>query len=275
MWNRNEKAKKRLNRLRPTDEDKAMFEEWRVHTRRRMNRANLAAAMITFAPLAVLLGVFSGGVPSGGIIGGTMAAPQISILFNLCVWGAAFVAASSYTAGRKADSLATDLGFHRGLGWLASKKPTKKTAPIVQQQAGMPVETIVDPRNEEADSSDRPAEAFKQSVSTFGWHKFKAMIKYLLLATLAILLGKTLINPASHVLYPDVADNGPAKGHVVGFRYVKSTWWGFRKQIFEQIRFIAKNRPQYYNPKKNKWLDVPSEAYADSNDVLVEPVYYR
>jgi hypothetical protein len=41
MWSRNEKAMKRLKRLKATDKDRATFEQWRDHTRKRMSRAFL------------------------------------------------------------------------------------------------------------------------------------------------------------------------------------------------------------------------------------------
>lgn len=107
----------------------------------------------------------------------------------------------------------------------------------------------------------------------------KEGVRNLILAALAILLIKTLINPSSQMLLPVVADSGPREGCVVGFRYIEKTWWGFRKQTFDAIRFAAEKRPQYYDFDDNKWLDISSEAYADAEDDEVDPYepveYYR
>jgi hypothetical protein len=103
MWSRNEKARKRLKRLKPTHEDKAIFNDWKDQTLRRMSRADLAAGLLTMMPSTLLFGSF-------GII-----------LGNLCAWPALGLAFGSSGAGRRADALAKKLGFKRGVDWLTSK----------------------------------------------------------------------------------------------------------------------------------------------------------
>jgi len=117
MWNRNEKARKRLKRLKPTHEDKAIFDEWKDQTFRRMSRADLAAGLLTLMPATQLLGTF-------GIV-----------LGNLCAWPALGLAFGSNGAGRRADALAKKLGFKRGINWLATKDKPKAHDPPKAENA--------------------------------------------------------------------------------------------------------------------------------------------
>ena len=106
MWSRNEKAKRRIRRLKPTNEDEALFAQWQLHTRKRINRADLAALLFTVSPLIQSLG--------GGLL--------IAVPFCICVIGALILAFGSNGAGRKSDALAKELGLKKGVNWLASKK---------------------------------------------------------------------------------------------------------------------------------------------------------
>jgi hypothetical protein len=108
MWSRNDRAKKALKRLKSTGEDKAEFDAWKDQTLKRMSRADLAAGLVTIMPATLILG------PFGAILG------------NLCLWPALILAFKSNGAGRRADVLAKQLGFKRGIAWLALKK---KAAP--------------------------------------------------------------------------------------------------------------------------------------------------
>jgi hypothetical protein len=101
MWNRNDKAKKKLKRVKIMESmDEDAFAAWRDHTRKRMSRADVAALLLTAMPLAAL-------VPFG---------------IHFCAWPALILAFKSNESGRKADALAKQLGFVRGIDWLASKK---------------------------------------------------------------------------------------------------------------------------------------------------------
>lgn len=259
MWNRNDKARKRLKRLRPTDEDEVMFDEWRQHTRKRIRWADSSALMLTIAPLSPLLGLVTGG-------------DFVAIPFNICAWGALLLAIRSNAAGRKADTLAAELGFERGLRWLAAKKSTKKTSDLVEKLPQPDATNAVEASSSPTNNSDLTEQMdLRRMDREFKQAERKEGMRNLVLAALAILLAKTLLNPSSHVLMPDIADGGPRQGTVIGFRYVKKTWWGFRKQTFDTIRFAAEKRPQFYDPASNKWTDVPSEAYADAEDYESDP----
>jgi hypothetical protein len=269
MWNRNDKANKRLRRLRITDEDEAVFDEWRIHTQKRMSRANWAAGLLTLMPLMPLIGV----------VGGSSGAFLAVIPFNICAWGALILAFMANASGRKSDLLAEQLSLKKGVDWLASNKSVKKSGQLLatpEVRATIPIiaelPTFAEPQS---DAQNAPVD-----VATANYIKFERDLKAaerkegmrnLILAALGILLIKTLISPSTHVLLPDVADSGPRKGCVIGFRYVKKTWWGFRKQTYGNIRFAAEKRPQYYDPDGNKWLNLPSEAYADAEDDEVNP----
>jgi len=270
MWNRNEKAAKTLGRLRRSSKsgDDVIFQEWILHTRQRMMRANWAAAMITIAPLIAWLGALSG-------TGGAMAAPIIAIPFNICAWGSLFMAFRSNAAGRKADALAKNLDFKKGVGWLTSKKPTLKKQEQDREESQISHEKFPSLQNDTSDFRGHRKVTEAQVSSPRSIQRSLPTIKYIAIAFLVIISLKTLINPSSHVLFPDVADSGMMKGQVVGFRYVKSTWWGMRKQNYQQIRFLDHQGPQYYDPETSKWLDVPSNAYADSNAPIHEPDFYR
>jgi Flp pilus assembly protein TadB len=266
MWSRNDRAKKRLKRLKPTDEDETMFAEWLDHTRKRMSRADFAALMLTIAPLSPLLGLLAGG-------------DFVAIPFNICAWGSLILALRSNAAGRKADALAAKLGFQSGVGWLAAKKSTKKRSPPAidppQESTTLTAVALTESNEGETDAvidaNQAAAPDLKSLEQEFKRAERKEGMRNLILAALAILLIKTLINPSSHVLLPDVADSGPRQGCVVGFRYIKKTWWGFRKQTFDDVRFAAEKRPQYYDPDSNKWLDIPSDAYADAKEEEGDP----
>lgn len=104
MWSRNDQAKKGLGQIRIVDGiDEAAFGAWKLHTRKRMGRADLAAALFTLAPLAPFL-------PLGAVL---------LLISGPVALGLAFAANSS---GRKADGLAKQLGLKRGVQWLAAKR---------------------------------------------------------------------------------------------------------------------------------------------------------
>lgn len=120
MWNRNDKAKKNLRRITLTDGvDEVLFAEWRDHTRKRMSRADLAALLLTAMPLAAF-------VPFG---------------IHACAWPALFLAFRSNHAGRKSDNLAKQIGFKRGVKWLASKKTSPH--PTIPSALGDSANTIL------------------------------------------------------------------------------------------------------------------------------------
>lgn len=81
-----------------------------------------------------------------------------------------------------------------------------------------------------------------------------------------VLLVKTLATPVSHRLSPDIGsfdDEREQPGQVVGFHYEKKSWWGFRKQRFDEIRFVDGRGPQYFDEDAQRWVDVPPEAWGE------------
>lgn len=73
-----------------------------------------------------------------------------------------------------------------------------------------------------------------------------------------ILFARWAFNPISHRLLPDIGTDERA-GTLVGFHYERRTWWGFRKQTFDDIRFQKDQGPQYLDGAE--WKDVPDEAW--------------
>lgn len=92
---------------------------------------------------------------------------------------------------------------------------------------------------------------------------------------LGFLCIRALISPTSHRLSPDIGDDEYGRtGQVVGFHYEKRSWWGFRKQVFDSIRFAENQQPEYLDEKSGKWKAVPPEAWGeyqeDDRDIQME-----
>lgn len=100
MWNRNDKVKKRLKRSKaPVGIDHTVFGEWREHTRKRTGWADTAALLATAMPFSVFV-------------------PFLPILLFVPTLILAFKSSAS---GRKADRLAEQIGFEKGVDWLIAK----------------------------------------------------------------------------------------------------------------------------------------------------------
>jgi len=125
MWDRNAKAKRRLKKLSmPHAACEQTFARWRYLTFDRMTKANVAAAMFTVMPLLLVLIVMS----LGALPGGESVAIFILIVSNFVwIFGPLVIAFLSARAGGKADALAKDLGFPKGVGWLAAKKQVRNS----------------------------------------------------------------------------------------------------------------------------------------------------
>jgi hypothetical protein len=100
MWNRNDKVKKRLKRLKvPVGIDHTAFGEWRKQTRKRTGQADAAALLATAIPCSVFI-------------------PVLPVLLFVPALVLAF---KSNAAGRLADRLAEQIGFEKGVDWLIAK----------------------------------------------------------------------------------------------------------------------------------------------------------
>lgn len=109
------------------------------------------------------------------------------------------------------------------------------------------------------------------------WEKSGWIIR--IIATILIIVSiRAVINPVTHRLSPDIGtaegENSNRIGRVTGFHYEKRTWWGFRKTIYDDIKF-TENGPQYLDGEK--WRYVPEEAWGVAQAVndSEEVEYYR
>lgn len=79
---------------------------------------------------------------------------------------------------------------------------------------------------------------------------------------LTLICIRSVMNPITHRLSPDIGTaegEHDREGQVVGFHYEKRTWWGFRKQVFDRIKFVKGRGPQYLDG--GNWKDVPDEGW--------------
>lgn len=104
----------------------------------------------------------------------------------------------------------------------------------------------------------------KQIQESKFWENLSTFWRIIAVALLIVCL-KAIFSPVSHRLSPDIGsqdDEYGREGQVTGFHYEKKTWWGFRKQVYDEVRFVKHRGPQYLDG--NEWQDVPEEAWGNA-----------